>query len=299
MRLRIRFERRTGHSSRPRVASTRAEPSSRPIDVRLRSMKPRLFPLILLALAPGVSAGATAPEFEGRVNLQMRHGSESTPVTFLFKHHQMRMEVTVIKTFYWGAQIAALVRDPEAEVIGPGGVRIDRDGTTTSRSTITTIVKPETNRILMLLPSVKRYVVRTYAPQTASTRVKETAGGPSSLHRTGRSEQICGYRCDEYTARSGDDTIEMWLAEDIGLFALPSGGGPDDGKASAWEVALREKNLFPLRLVKRDAQGRERLSMLATGVHPGSVDDALFELPAGWTELKLAANAGREAAHSR
>ena len=94
---------------------------------------------------------------------------------------------------------------------------------------------------------------------------------------------------------------EMWVADGLGTFmGLGSGGGGGNpmagmfgggGKKSAnaakWEEALKGKGGFPLRVISRDAKGKQSFKMEATKIEPGSLPDSLFAPPAGYEKFAM------------
>ncbi|MSU45561.1 MAG: DUF4412 domain-containing protein [Lacunisphaera sp.] len=62
------------------------------------------------------------------------------------------------------------------------------------------------------------------------------------------------------------------------------GGGP---AAAKWEEVLKGKGGFPLRVISRDAKGKESFKMEATKIEPGSLPDSLSLPPAGYEKFSM------------
>ena len=66
------------------------------------------------------------------------------------------------------------------------------------------------------------------------------------------------------------------------------GGGRKSGPAGAkWEEVLKGKGGFPLRVISRDARGRETFKMEATKIEPGALPDSLFVPPPGMKKFSM------------
>ena len=68
---------------------------------------------------------------------------------------------------------------------------------------------------------------------------------------------------------------------------FPFGGGRKAANAAKWEEALKGKGGFPLRVITRDAKGRDSFKMEATKIEPGSVPDSMFSPPAGYQKFEM------------
>ncbi len=113
---------------------------------------------------------------------------------------------------------------------------------------------------------------------------------------TGKTETILGYHCKQIMVTEGKETTEMWVAEGLGLFAgmgAPAGGGgmfgSKKGKAESaqWERALKGKGGFPLRVISRNAAGKETYKMEAKKIEKGGVTDADFLPPKDFQKFEM------------
>lgn len=117
------------------------------------------------------------------------------------------------------------------------------------------------------------------------------------VEKTGRTEKILGYDCEEYVMTDRGQTTEMWVTGQLGSFMGLSGGNPMGGMMSgrkakaegnAWEQVLKDKKgAFPLRIVGHDAKGKETFRLEAKKIEPGDVPDDLFAPPAGFQKFAM------------
>lgn len=154
--------------------------------------------------------------------------------------------------------------------------------------------------IIMLMPEQKMYMVmpikkpveQAMAPQGEST---------ADVEVTGKTETILGYKCSQILVKDKGSVTEMWVADGLGTFmglgngggggnpmaGMFGGGGKKSANAAKWEEALKGKGGFPLRVISRDAKGRQSFKMEATKIEPGSLPDSLFAPPAGYEKFAM------------
>ena len=104
--------------------------------------------------------------------------------------------------------------------------------------------------------------------------------------KTGRTEKILGYACEEYLSKHKKGETEVWVTAALGKL---SGfyWGEKDAEKSVWQKHLASKGFFPLRIVDRKSAGNEAMRMEAASVTPKSLPDSLFEIPKDYRNIEL------------
>lgn len=215
----------------------------------------RLLVLVVLSVVPAL-LGADA--FEGKVTLGMKSGKEKEVlIKYAMKGPRMRME-------------------PEAE--GAQGMVM--------------IFDAEKGEMMTLMPEQKMYMTMSIkGAMDAAAKKGSDSKGPE-LVKTGRTETILGYKCEEYTMTDRGTTTEMWVTDKLGTYMGGGGGGGMMGRGKnaspAWESLLKSKDgFFPLRVVSRDKKDKETFRMEAKEVQPGSVPDSAFQPPSGYQKFGI------------
>ncbi len=227
-------------------------------------MKTFLRPLAGLLLAAAAAVAASA--FEGRVTLAFKSGREAEQViAYAMKDGKVRME-------------------PQIEEAGGAAMILD-----VAKQQMTVLMPDQAMYFVMPLRS---------APAAGAVRENEPA---AKVEKTGETDVILGYVCEKYLSTERGEVTELWLTEELGAFAGLGGGNPmagmmggpgggRGGKAAGggWEKALQGKTgAFPLRVVTRDARGRETFRLEARKIEPGKLPDALFAPPEGFQKMSL------------
>jgi hypothetical protein len=220
--------------------------------------------LLLRLFAVGSLLTATlahaAGAFEGKVSLAISAGkNESQQIDYSIKDTSMRIDVAA------------------------------------EGQTISSIMDMKKMEMMILMPSEKMYMV-VALKDTVEKAAKKTQGKEPDIEKTGRTDTILGYKCEEYVTKDKKNTTEIWIAEGLGTFmglGNNSGGGMGGmfgGKkkaAEGWEEKFKGKPGFPLRVVTRDGKNKEISRMEATKIEPGSLPASLFQPPAGWQKFQM------------
>jgi len=219
-------------------------------------MKPfRALILATVLLAP-LAAFAANP-FEGRISFKLDGDNGPQSMTYSVKGGFSRIEIPVK-----GAGTPAVIMD-------------------TARKEMT-----------ILMPEQKMYMVRPIPASGASADLDGNAGPVSAedvptFEKTGVTEKILGYTCEQYTAKSKNSVTTLWVTDQLGSFTgFGPGGGSAGGAAQGWEAALAGKNFFPLRV---KSTGRQKLNLEATGIEKKSLPDSDFTPPADWQKFDMGA----------
>jgi hypothetical protein len=175
-------------------------------------------------------------------------------------------------------------------------VRMDMSAEGNAMSSIMDMTKQE---MIVLMPDQQMYMVMPM--KKAVEQAMEKAGADTAdIEVTGKTETILGYKCSQILVKDKGTVTEIWAAEGLGAFMGLGGGGQMGGgggmfgggkkggaNTAKWEAALKGKGGFPLRVITRDAAGKQSFKMEATKIEPGSVSDSLFSPPAGYQKFDM------------
>jgi hypothetical protein len=149
--------------------------------------------------------------------------------------------------------------------------------------------------MLMLMPDQQMYMVMPMK-QAMEQAMEKAGANTADVEVTGKTETILGYKCSQILVKDKGTVTETWMAEGIGTFmGMSSGGGMGGGmlgggkpaKAAKWEQVMKDKGGFPLRVITRDAAGKQTYKMEATKIAPGALPDSLFVPPAGFQKFSM------------
>jgi len=171
-------------------------------------------------------------------------------------------------------------------------VRMDMQAEGNQVASIMDMAKLE---MLMLMPDQQMYMVMPIKQPVEQALAKQ-GESTADIEVTGKTDTILGYKCSQILVKDKGTVTEMWVAEGLGMFMGLGGGGPMGGgmmggrksaNAAKWEEALKGKGGFPLRVITRDAKGKDTFKLEATKIEPGPLPDSLFSPPAGYQKFEM------------
>lgn len=135
------------------------------------------------------------------------------------------------------------------------------------------------NKSIMLMDQMKMYMDLPAPPPADSTTQKP------EITKTGKTQKILGYDCQQFLIKHGDMQSEVWVTKDLGPFQmLRMAGRQGKSNAEAWQKMIGSKGGFPLLAITKE--GDTQISrMEATKVEKKSLDDALFKIPDGYKQF--------------
>jgi hypothetical protein len=213
----------------------------------------KTFLRVILASLLLVPAVLSAASFEGKVSFTMTSGkNKSQEINYSIKGDKVRIGM------------------PEAK--GMGGMIMD-----TTKKEMT-----------MIMDEQKAYMVMAL-PQTAVDAMAKNAEDVK-LEKTDETEKILGYTATKYIVTSKEGTTDLWLAEGLGTF-MGFNNNPMGGKRAAppqaWERVIAGKELFPMRVVGKERNGKDNFRMEVTAIDKTSLPDSLFNPPAGYQKFDM------------
>lgn len=226
-------------------------------------------PATSLLLATLGTASVQAQGFEGTITWAM--GKNGKPMVQTYKGSQVRMDMSG-----------------------------DRGGSGAM------IMNGETGDMTMIMAERKMYMTMNMKGMAEKMEMEhKTERKPPKITDTGKTETIAGKTCEvyRYAKEEGQpETMEMCVAKGMGYFMGgargPMGGGRGGEGSMAAEIAsnpeyqkLYKDGFFPLRVSRIDG-GTVKNEMLATKIDQSAVPASAFEVPAGYTEMKMPAGMG-------
>lgn len=148
---------------------------------------------------------------------------------------------------------------------------------------MTTIMNTK-NRKATLLMANKTFMELDFNEMTppAGTMNKDI-----DIQKTGKTETIAGYSCDQFLLKQEGKEFEFWATKGLGKFMQMQMNAQQQSPAlKKLERELTEKGYFPLKMVQRDASGKEEMLMQAVSVEKKSLSSQLFAIPEGYQKME-------------
>ena len=144
------------------------------------------------------------------------------------------------------------------------------------------LVDPTSKKMSMVMDGQKMVIVTDLnaAAKTAPGAAKPAA----TFVKTTTTDTVAGQTCTIWNTVSGGRRTELCVVTGLASFnlgALGGGAGPD----LAWANGLDGEGAMPIRVVTYDSSNKETMRMAATSITRQPIDDARFQIPAGYTTM--------------
>ncbi len=110
---------------------------------------------------------------------------------------------------------------------------------------------------------------------------------PPKVTKTGKTDTVAGHKCENWDIEEAEKHQKMEICvadEGASWFHIPFTNPPAN---MAWAGELMDGKHFPLRAITYDSSGAERSRVEVTRIDKKSLEDSLFEVPAGYTQVDL------------
>lgn len=140
------------------------------------------------------------------------------------------------------------------------------------------IMNMKSKEMITVMPEKKSYLVMKMDGKMPKRDKAKKAG---KLVKTGKTETIAGYKAEEWVLEGSEKKTSIWGTKDLGGWAF-SGGPKGPGSDLEIPAEFKDGGFFMLRVVGEKGGGIE-----ATKVEPKTLDDSLFEVPAGYQKMEM------------
>ncbi len=283
-------------------------------------MKPLLRTLVL-ALAIASNARA----FEGKLEIVITHGSETTPLLYTVGANFLRIEVTGSNApnpidivdlksgaltlvfphnhsfvqFKQGNENAssqlpgAPAMPPPPPVVGSQSQPNNMPRVLPTPPSIPPMPTPPGGLPPGVGPQAQGTNSSKIPPMPLMPMMPMMPSEKIELKPTGKKEKILGYACEQYEIKQRGETMEIWTTDKLLPYQpyvrnQPSRFGPRMIEEQ-WAELLTAKKLFPLRASLRFDEGGEHFHFEAKSITPEKIEDKdgkLFKPPEGYFETQ-------------
>lgn len=151
---------------------------------------------------------------------------------------------------------------------------------TTFKDTESSVIMDLAKRKMWVLMHKQKMVMSMGIPD--SKKIESKVKG--KFHKTGKTQVILGYKCEEWLYESDYGSSSIWTASGFGAFP---GLGGKAGEGEEWIDAIKSKKLFALKIVNRNKEGKETGTMEATKIEKKSLPDSLFKVPSDYKIMNM------------
>lgn len=204
--------------------------------------------LTLFFLVVSAVISLAAQNFEGVVAFAMKGPQESRNLEYLTKGDMVRMQFEQ----------------------APG-------------MTMAVVVNSKSGAAFVLMTESKMYMEMNMKDMP----VPDGAQKDVDFQKTGKTQKILGYQCEQIFLKQEATEVEMWVTKGLGIFVQSNfNAGSTSPAMKKLEEELTSKGYFPLRMISKTA-GKDEFRMEALSVTRKALGKELFTVPAGFTKMQM------------
>jgi len=114
---------------------------------------------------------------------------------------------------------------------------------------------------------------------------KDESIEPDYFVKTGNSQDVLGYSCDEFEFKDEDKKGTALMTKELGSFLFmddPKGGGN-----SQWQKEIMSEGYFPLLVKEENSPGELETVFKVIELQLMNLDDKMFSAPSGFTKFDM------------
>jgi hypothetical protein len=135
----------------------------------------------------------------------------------------------------------------------------------------------------VILPGREQYVELSYAGERLDTRQKNEE---TNVQKTEETEEIEGFACDKFIAKSEGSDFEVWATKDLGTAGtFVTTVSSQSIETAPWQAEILGMGYFPMRVIQRDSSGDELARVEITGAQRKALSETLFRVPANYEKI--------------
>ncbi len=149
--------------------------------------------------------------------------------------------------------------------------------------TMVVVVNSKTGSAFVLMTESKMYMEMNLRDMPAP----EGSGKDIDFQKTGKTEKLLGYACDQVLMKQEGMEVEMWVTKGLGRFVQSNFNAASKSPAmKKIEDELTSKGYFPLRMISKSG-GQVEFRMDALSVTRKQLRKDLFVIPTGFTKMQM------------
>jgi hypothetical protein len=114
---------------------------------------------------------------------------------------------------------------------------------------------------------------------------KDESIGPDYFVKTGNSQDVLGYSCDEFEFKNEDKKGLALMTKELGSFLFMD--DPNSGENSQWQKEIMREGYFPMLVKEENSSGELETVFKVIELKPMNLDDKMFSAPPGYTKFDM------------
>jgi hypothetical protein len=108
---------------------------------------------------------------------------------------------------------------------------------------------------------------------------------PEYFVKTGNSQNVMGYSCDEFEFKNEDKKGQALMTKELGSFLFMD--NPEGGGNSQWQKEIMNEGYFPMLVKEENSSGELETVFKVIDLELMKLDDKMFSAPPGFTKFDM------------
>ncbi len=188
-------------------------------------------------------------KFQGKVTFEVSDGGQNQQISYFVKGNKF------------------LIQPDDGEAAGKGSMIYDGDKKT----------------MIIIMDEQKMYMEMPIDPTDEIS--KSESVGPDYFVKTGNSQNVMGYSCDEFEFKDEDRKGLALMTKELGSFLFMD--NPEGGGNSQWQKEIMSEGYFPMLVKEENSSGEFETVFKVIDLKLMSLDDKMFSAPPGFTKFDM------------
>ncbi len=188
-------------------------------------------------------------KFEGKVTFEVSDEGQNQQISYFVKGNKF------------------LIQPESGEAAGQGSMIYDGDK----------------KAMIIIMTEQKMYMEM---PIDATDEIsKSESVGPDYFVKTGNSQNVMGYSCDEFEFKDEDRKGLALMTKELGSFLFMD--NPEGGGNSQWQKEIMNEGYFPMLVKEENSSGELETVFKVIDLELMKLDDKMFSAPPGYKKFDM------------
>lgn len=188
-------------------------------------------------------------KFQGKVTFEVSDEGQNQKISYFVKGNKF------------------LIQPAEGEGAGQGSMIYDGDK----------------KAMIILMNEQKMYMEMPIDPMNEISKNEST--GEEYFVKTGKSQEILGYSCDEFEFKDQNNKGFALMTKELGSFMFMD--DPESGGSTEWQKEIMNEGYFPMLVKEQNSSGELKTVFKVVDLKQMILDDDMFSAPAGYSKFDM------------
>lgn len=188
-------------------------------------------------------------KFEGKVTFEVSEVGQNQQLSYYVKGNKF------------------LIEPADGKAVGQGSMIYDGDKKT----------------MIVIMNEQKMYMEMPIDPMNEIS--KNESDGVDYFIKTGNSQEVLGYKCDEFEFKDEENKGLALMTKELGSFLFME--DPEGGENSQWQKEIMNEGYFPMLVKQENSSGKLETVFKVVDLKLMDLEDKMFSAPPGYSKFDM------------